>query len=172
MVHEYRKMRTIGDMAADDGRLVMSAVNSSLLSRAFFLYKKQNPPAGAVQDDLPENPSPMGVMQDVVNHQSRLGLFYISDRQLERHEMFAREHELERAQSLTLKNALRYPFVTYGDIDYDTMLGALGFSRDMDIQYVSCRATYYDAIRLGDTFPYRWILPPARRSATALYACP
>lgn len=28
-------------------------------------------------------------------------------------------------------------------------VGALGFSREMDIQYVSCRATFYDAIRLG-----------------------
>lgn len=170
VVHEYRKMRTIGDTAADDGRLAVCMVNSSLLSQAFFQWRKENPPAGAVQDDLRENPSPTGVMQDVANNQCRLGLFYVSDRQIERHEMYAQEHglvlqvvadhlpitlaapvghELERAQSRTLKDALRYPFVTYGDIDYDTMLGALGFSRDMDILYVSCRATYYDAIRVG-----------------------
>ncbi|WP_250227680.1 LysR family transcriptional regulator [Anaeropeptidivorans aminofermentans] len=169
MFNEYKRMKLVPDINYESENLSISASSSSMFSNAFFSYKKDHPVNFSSRDIYREEVLDQN-FQDVITRRCRMGLTYFSRYDLEIYRNYAvnnnlelkvlkeglpikiavyKDHPLAKRDKVDFDELIQYPFVTYDDLDFEKNLGAVGVdSEGSDIQFISSRASYYDAIRL------------------------
>ena len=161
--------------------LSITSLVCSLFSYIYFEFKKQNPITGLVQDRFREGPFFPLSIQTIENHDFRLAITMINydeidyyNRIVKRYDMTLHlldgllpmmavvplDHPLSKQEVLNWEDLWRYPIVTYEDWDYEYFLGGFGAPSDIEVQYVTCRATFYDALRTGQYVSIAALLAP------------
>lgn len=165
---EYRSICQITVPAETGNALRITAACSSLFSIAFFDFKKAHPTKERTLDIFREA-SIYPSLQDLTSHASRLVITYVAMDCLEKYENYAQKNDLELTilrdglpirvimakdhplatkEHLELTDLKGYPYVAYQGVDVEETLGAI-CDDDTDVQYISTRSSYYDAIRVG-----------------------
>lgn len=168
---EYLGIKDLGHRRTDNSNLSISSCYSSLFSHAFFSFKQSHPTKTAKQDIYNEVPHFPDNIIALTSKHNRIAVTYFASsnknnyrKQAQKHgvelydlscrlpimAVIPKGHPLMGRDSVSYYDLQPYPIVTYDSIDYDVILGAAGFPRKLNIQYVSCRATYYDALRIGN----------------------
>lgn len=165
---EYCSICQIPMFDNTDNTLRITAACSSLFSIAFFDFKRQHPTKEKVNDVFREAtiyPS----LQDLTSHATRLVITYVAMDCLDKYKNYARKNDLEMTilrdglpirvimaknhplaakAHLELADLKGYPYVAYQGVDVEETLGAI-CDDDIEVQYISTRSSYYDAIRGG-----------------------
>ncbi len=166
---EYNLMRQTAMYTHKDNSLSITSACSSLYSHTYFTFKQSHPLDAPVTDVFREAtiyPS----LQDLESHLTRLVISYVAESLLQKYESYAHKHDmnlfllkkalpiriivgahhpLAQRPAIDVQELLQYPFITYSGIDHEDTLGAIGVS-GVEVQYVSSRASFYDAIRIGN----------------------
>lgn len=167
---EYQTLKYLDVRQVEHGNLSISSCYCSLFSHAFFMYKRNHPAASPKQDVYNEVTYFPYNIKALVAKRNRIAVTYFESKHKASYENYAKKHgmtlhplacrlplrvvaakghPLTTMKEIFYRDLLQYPIVTYYDVDYEIILGVAGFTHEMDIQYVSCRATYCDALRLG-----------------------
>lgn len=168
---EYQNLKLLDARHTNSGNLSVSSCYCSLFSHIFFTFKRSHPATAHKQDIFNESPYFPDNIKALSSQRNRMAVTYFASKDKANYEHYAQRHgmtlqplpcrlplkavlpaghPLAGQEKVSYRDLLQYPIVTYFDVEYDVILGTAGFSHEMDIQYVSCRATYYDALRLGD----------------------
>jgi len=167
--NEYTSVCHTGQPQRESDNLSISSACSSLYSRAFFEYKNAYAASGVPLDVLRES-TIYGSLQDIIANRTRIAITYYGHKQMAKYEKYAhknglahypladglpvkvvvaKNHPLVKAGVANFHELTKYPFLAYHDVDYEDTLGIIGIPDDIEILYVSSRATYYDAISTG-----------------------
>ena len=166
---EYTSVCHSGQPLRESDNLSISIACSSLYSRAFFEYKNAYPVSGVTSDVLCESTTD-GSLQNIIANRTRIAITYYGYRHAAKYEKYAhknglayyplvsempvkvvvaKNHPLVREGAVNFHELSTYPFLAYYDEDYEDTLGIVGTPDDIDIQYITSRASYYDAISTG-----------------------
>ena len=109
-------------------------------------------------------------LQDIIANRTRIAVTFYGYRHTAKYEKYAhknglthyplvdglpvkivvaKNHRLVKAGVVNIHELSKYPIIAYHDVDHDETLGIISVPDDIDIQYVTSRATYYDALRTG-----------------------
>ncbi|MDR2899064.1 MAG: LysR family transcriptional regulator [Clostridiales bacterium] len=180
MTNEYSRLKSARSIESEHNNLLISASSSSVFSYSFFNYKKDNPTAYDTQDVYRESVLDQ-TYYDIISNVCRLGLIYISQNDFDRTKSYMEKNDLEHfiiKENLPIRVAVsknnelasqgyvdfndlyKYRFVTYDGLDFQKNLGHAGIKEEMDVQYISSRSTFYDAIRVTDYIAFTMDFAP------------
>lgn len=164
---EYNAVRSTPQQRFENNNLSITSASSSFFSHTFFQFKREHPSPSANQDIFLEA-TIYPTLQNVITNRTRLAFTYFKNSYKEKYEMYAKKndltmhvlkealpirvvvpvgHPLAKQDMADFHQLSEYPFVTYADVDNEDVLGTVD-AQD-EVLYVSSRATYIDAIRLG-----------------------
>lgn len=169
MYNEYARLRTESVPPRESSSLSISAAYSSFLSSCFFDFITAHP---AAQDDsdIYREAILEQSLHDLMNNHVRMIVSYISQLDVTRYGTYARrhnlafhpqpqrlkmyvalghDHPLAGRESLSFNDLRGYPLVVYDTAAYEDIPEPLRPNLKQNLLYVSCRATFYDAIALG-----------------------
>lgn len=167
---EYAKMKAVPTAAELEENLSITSACSSFYAHAFFAFKREFPAARPTRDVFREA-TIYESLHDIIANRTRLVITYFSQKHAKKYEMYARkfglllhrlrdglpvrvivarDHPLAQRGVVDFRELQEYPFVTYHDIDYEDILGLVHVPEDADVQYVTSRATFYNAIQMGN----------------------
>jgi len=169
------------DFRKESDSLSITSCSCSLFSYIYFEFKKQNPTVEFVLDRFREGPFfPLNI-QSIENRDFRMAITNLSHDKLDYYNKILKHHDiilhhlegllpvmavvpvghpLSKNESIRWEDLWNYPVVTYEDWDYDYFLGEFGAPSDLEVQYVTCRATFYDALRSGYYVSIATLLSP------------